>query len=55
MFELQFVRRMSYNSREGTIKVLQFRTKDKHVESSTTTPAPRAWTDWKDVPIVGET
>jgi len=54
MFELRFVERLSHNSRERTVKVLQFRTKDRHVESSTTTPAPLAWTKWKDVPLVKE-
>lgn len=38
------------DSCKGVVKVLQFRTKDKHVESSTTTPEPLAWTDWQDVP-----
>jgi len=34
--------------------VLQYRTKDVHVESSTTTPLPPAWSEWTDVPYVVE-
>ena len=36
-------------------KVLQFRTKDRHVESSTTTPRPLAWSEWQDVPTATDT
>lgn len=38
------------DSCKGVVKVLQFRTKSKHVDSPTTTPLPLAWSDWKDVP-----
>lgn len=57
MFELRFIERASISPTKhtATVKVLQFRTKDKHRESSTTTPLPKAWSDWKDVPVVGET
>jgi len=52
MFELRFEERISHNSREGTIKVLQFRTKSRHRDSSTTTPIESGWTEWVDVPVV---
>ena len=55
MLDLRFVERLSHDSREATVKVLQFRTKTEHVDSATTTPEPLAWTDWKDVPLVKET
>jgi len=52
MIELRYERRLSHNGRTAMADILQFRTKDRHVESSTTTPAPLAWAKWKDVPIV---
>jgi len=33
-------------------KVLQFRTKTVHRDSSTTTPIEKGWTEWLDVPII---
>ena len=54
MFDLRFVEKISHDSRTATVKILQFRTKDKHVESSTTAPRPLTWSDWKDVPLVNE-
>ena len=52
MFELRFIEISPRNDPSRTAKFLQFRTKDKHVESSTTTPEPLAWSDWKEVPLV---
>jgi hypothetical protein len=31
--------------------VHQFRTKTEHLESPTTTPVPKGWTEWQDVPV----
>lgn len=55
MFELRILRKSTRKHFLDDIThddVLQFRTKDRHVESSTTTPKPLAWSKWKDVPIV---
>jgi len=54
-FELRFEERAERAERPGISsieKVLQFRTKDVHRESSTTTPLEPKWSDWKDVPVV---
>lgn len=32
--------------------VLQFRTKDVHVDGPTIKPAPKDWSAWEDVPTV---
>lgn len=51
-FEIRILKRISDN--KGTEYIHQFRIKDVWVDSSTTTPVPRDWSEWKDVPIVFE-
>lgn len=51
MIELRFERRPSTGI-TSTVDILQIRIKDKRVESSTATPEPLAWSEWRDVPVV---
>ena len=57
MYELRYLVR---NGRDGSEKVLQYRTQLEVTDYSTTTlngsfTKKREWTDWQDVPIVNET
>jgi len=52
MIELRFEERIVHTGRTGTAKILQFRTKDVHIDSPTTTPVEPVWAEWKDVPVV---
>jgi len=55
MFELRLEERsirVGCEGRRSTEKVLQFRTKDVHVDGSTTTNSSLTWSEWCDVPVV---
>jgi len=52
MFELRYLRTIQDSGHQTDI--LQYRVKDQHRESSTTTPLPYGWSEWLPILIVEE-
>lgn len=52
MFELRLEERKVSTGRTGTEKILQMRTKEVHIEDSSTSVI--SWSEWKDIPVVQE-